>query len=1198
MDDTYLPASGVFVRFRSLRCLGGPNRWASCPVFEAELDLSDEASWPAARIKQTSARLDDQLSDGQPGAKGQGATGKNALGTPRDLADAFVQCAFRLQNRLADQIAFGAVQETASPNVFLVAVESVSEGLGRAVMDGALKILETASAEEQLPLVGLRDQILELLYEEFPARRVGYRNLAATLDIYYAAKKRNIPAAQITPTYWGSLRLGQGSKHRRLRASEPDIVSGVARMASTDKPICNQLLREAGVPISRGCVVETVEHALAAAEELGLPVAVKPADTDVGVGVTLDVRTPEHVERAFAEAIKHATKVLVEQFAPGIEHRVLVIGDRVAAVTRVDPPQVIGDGVSTIAELVKQVNLDPRRGEEKADTPWFRLKLDKEALEFLAVDGLTIDSVPAVGQKVLVRRNPPYIKHGGVPTDMTDRIHPRIAAQAVAAAKWMQIPVCGLDVVALDIGRPLEEQRGIFVEANTGPGLWLHLAPYIEPARPVGKNIVDLLFAPGDEARIPVAAVVGDSTDLATAHLRALLTASGVRAASASEQEIVMAERRFVSQATTPHSRAAVLFQNETVDLAILKTSPQELFQAGFGNDRCEVALVCGSPDSSRAAAADRECLQALRNALSSSGIFVLQAAEHEAPFSPPLPVERIIRYAVNESKPFAEHVRAGGDGIFTRDGTIVLSQGKQASILLGSVPTKISEEQQCALLAALAAAKGLGQSHETLRAYVDSLGKPKPAARNIAAAVRPAHVPALETNPILTAARRRNIPAEFLHTADPRFLRLGQGSKQHRCQGIEPETVSAIARTASTDRFLIKFLLREAGIPVPMSRVVKKADDAWAAACEMGLPVALKPTDGFTDAGVSENLSTREEVDAAFRKAVLIDKEVLVEKLLPGSVFRVVVVGDRVIAVSLVNVGDNKDSSADLCHAIHPQIAAQAVATAHALRLPVAVVEVLAADISKRLEDQGGVVLGVRLLDSENPCLPAEQVALAEEVVTALFPERDTGRIPCVAILEDSSGACATQLAALLDKAGLCAGIASESQITIAGRSWNPPGPSSAERARAVFQAPIVDAALLQTTRDELKQSGLGNDVCNVAIVLDSSTGDAGIAEAEILVLPFSGSLPKVSIAAERIIWFATREDSAPSADQLGAQGRAVFVEADKILLAQGSKARVQLGKRPANLQSAELAPLLAALAAALALGLSVEVLKKYLSA
>jgi hypothetical protein len=268
-------------------------------------------------------------------------------------------------------------------------------------------------------------------------------------------------------------------------------------------------------------------------------------------------------------------------------------------------------------------------------------------------------------------------------------------------------------------------------------------------------------------------------------------------------------------------------------------------------------------------------------------------------------------------------------------------------------------------------------------------------------------------------------------------------------------------------------------------------------------------------------------------------------------------------------------------------------------LRLPVAVVEVIASDITKRLEDQGGVVLGVKLLDSENPCQLSEQAALAEEVVTALYVERDTGRIPCVAILEDPSGAVATRLAALLARGGLCAGIASKSEISIAGRSWTPPGPSTAERARAIFQAPMVDVALLNLSHEELNHSGLGNDVCNVAVVLDSRQSAAvGVAEAGILVLPFEQSLrAKGALSAERIIWFAAHENSSPLAELLDGKSRAVFAQSDSIVLAQGSATRVQLGKRPENLKSEELAPMLAALAAALALGLSIEELKAYLS-
>jgi cyanophycin synthetase len=335
----------------------------------------------------------------------------------------------------------------------------------------------------------------------------------------------------------------------------------------------------------------------------------------------------------------------------------------------------------------------------------------------------------------------------------------------------------------------------------------------------------------------------------------------------------------------------------------------------------------------------------------------------------------------------------------------------------------------------------------------------------------------------------------------------------------------------------------------------------------------------------------------------VLIDKNVLIERLVPGSVFRVITAGDRVIAASLVDAGESSDPTADLSQVIHPEIAAQAIAAAHALRLPVAVVEVIAADITKRLEDQGGVISGVRLLDSENPCRPAEQEALAQEVVSSLFPHHATGRIPCVAVLEDSTGAAANHLAALLTRAGLCAGIAGEKEIAIAGRSWTPTRKSPAERAKAIFQAPIVDIALLKLSHGELQCGGLGNDVCNVAVVLDSHPGDellrGGLAEAGILVLPFERSVPQkeVSLPAERLIWFASQEVSTPPVELLVERGRALFFAAGEVVLAQGSGTRVALGKMPANLTRGELAPLLAALAAALALGHNINVLKEYLA-
>ena len=303
---------------------------------------------------------------------------------------------------------------------------------------------------------------------------------------------------------------------------------------------------------------------------------------------------------------------MIEQFAPGTEHRVVVVGDKISAVTQVEPPLVVGDGVSSIAQLVEQVNRDPRRqNDERNKAPLSPLKLDDVALGVLAAEGLTTASVPAKGRKVLVRRNPPYFKNGGRLVDWTDRIHPSIAAHSIAAAQMMQIPVAGLDVVAVDITRPLEEQGGVIVEINAGPGLWLHLAPWADTPRPVGEDIAAYLFR-DNTGRVPVIALVGDDDGAAERELTAKLTASGRRVGMASATELAVDGRRWPALAGTPQVRAYVLFRNPAVDVAIFRTDPAELLEHGFANDRCDVAIVKTEEPG--------EWLQALRHAARRKG--------------------------------------------------------------------------------------------------------------------------------------------------------------------------------------------------------------------------------------------------------------------------------------------------------------------------------------------------------------------------------------------------------------------------------------------------------------------------------------------------------------------------------------------------------------------------------------------------
>ena len=615
------------MKIRESRFLHCPNVWAACPVLEIAFDDVDE---PAAHT------LAERIRNLQ-----------EVAGTP---------------------VMFVAVRR--SGDVVRAAVEFAEEPVARAALEIAAN-----------PADPTADDIARL--KELP---LAQRMSATVATTYLGAKKLGIPVAMLSPEYGGYLFLGHGSKQRRVRWSEPDAVSGVARLASTDKYLTNQLLRSIGIPVPRGRLISSVEEAWPAAEEVGLPVVVKPYNCDLQTGVSLDLTTKDRVEAAFHAAVEHSSWVLVEHFAPGIEHRVVVVGDRVVAVTRIDPPKVVGDGVSTIVQLADKVNEDPRRGDgESDDKPLTKLKLDDVAVAVLASQGCTLESVPAAGQVVLVRRDPPYFKNGGTLTDLTDVIHPSTAAYAVAASRMLGIPVAGLDVVALDIARPLEEQGGIIVEVNSNPGLWLHLAPWADSPRPVGEEMVRWLFRDGD-GRIPVVALVGDKEKSVRRHLTAMLKAGGHRVGTASSGEMSSDGRRWPTDVKSPQERAYVLFRNPEVDAALFETDAADLLQNGFASDRCDVAVLLSSPPRDPEA----EFVRALTHALGPKGRFVTTNAWSLDRLG--VPASQVILIAEPADFDVRNvHAATGGCVVYVRGRDVILVDGPRSEIALGQMPATLS---------------------------------------------------------------------------------------------------------------------------------------------------------------------------------------------------------------------------------------------------------------------------------------------------------------------------------------------------------------------------------------------------------------------------------------------------------------------------------------------------------------------------
>ncbi|RZI83309.1 MAG: cyanophycin synthetase, partial [Rubrivivax sp.] len=410
----------------------------------------------------------------------------------------------------------------------------------------------------------------------------------STGAIVEAAVARGIPFRRLTQ---GSLvQFGWGSRQRRIQAAEVDLTSAVAESIAQDKDLTKKLLLAAGVPVPLGRPVQSADEAWAVAEEIGLPVVVKPQDGNQGKGVTVNIVSRGHLDIAFKAAAEYG-EVMVEKYLPGDDFRLLVVGDRLVAAARRDPPQVLGDGVHTVRQLVDIVNLDPKRGEGHA-TSLTKIRFDDIAIARLDVQGLKPDSVPEKGRRVILRNNA-NLSTGGTATDVTDDVHPEVAARAVAAAQMVGLHICGVDVVCESVLKPLEEQHGGIVEVNAAPGLRMHLSPSYGKGRQVGEAMVTHLFGPGDDGRIPVVAVTGTNGKTTTARLIAhLLTATGLRVGMTNTDGVYVEGRQIDSGDCSGPKSARNVLMHPDVDAAVFETARGGVLREGLGFDRCQVAVV------------------------------------------------------------------------------------------------------------------------------------------------------------------------------------------------------------------------------------------------------------------------------------------------------------------------------------------------------------------------------------------------------------------------------------------------------------------------------------------------------------------------------------------------------------------------------------------------------------------------------
>ena len=723
---------------RDIVSLRGPNIWTYRPVLEAWVDIGELEDFPSNKIPGLYERLtawlpsliEHRCSVGERG----GFLKRLHEGTW--AGHILEHVTLELQNLAGLPGGFGKARETSERGVYKVAIRAWHEEVTRAALTKGRELIMAAIEDKPFDV----DATIEELGDMVDSKCLG----PSTASIVDAADDRDMPTIRLLDD--GNLvQIGYGAAMRRIWTAETDRTSAIAETISRDKDLTKSLLESCGVPIPQGREVSSAEDAWDAAEDIGLPVCVKPVDGNHGRGVFIDVKTREEVEKAYAIAVDEGSGVLVERSIPGTEHRLLVIGGKLIAANRGDMVLVTGDGKSTVRELIDtQINSDPRRGPTELH-PLSNIRIDSAARMELERQGLTADDVPAKDREVLIQRNANHA------FDVTDDVHPETAELAALAARIIGLDIAGIDLVAEDIAKPLGAQGGAIVEVHAGPGLLMHLRPGVGKPRPVGKAIVDSLFAAAESSRIPVVGVTGTHGKTAVAKLVAhMIHLSGKHVGLACSDGVHLDRRHVQKSDAATWQGGHRLLLNRAVEAAVIENGARTILGEGLAYDRCAVGIVTNidqdaedlarwdvQPDGGEYFTTFRNTYRTQIDVVLRNGFAILNATDPTVAELAELCDGEVIFFAADPACPsMAAHLADDKRGVFVRGGRITLATGSNEIRLcrLGDVPVIGKQKAPATIanvLAAVAAGWALGQTQEVIATAVKTFGLelPDPAA-------------------------------------------------------------------------------------------------------------------------------------------------------------------------------------------------------------------------------------------------------------------------------------------------------------------------------------------------------------------------------------------------------------------------------------------------------------------------------------
>ncbi|PND38230.1 cyanophycin synthetase [Paucibacter aquatile] len=716
------------IQLLRINYLRGPNMWTYRPVLEVWLDLGELEEFPSNLLEGFTPRLTAALPALVEHHCGVGERGGflQRLEEGTWCGHILEHIVIELLNLAGMPTGFGQTRSTSQRGVYRMVFRARDEKVARSALAEGHALLMATINDEPFDVNAAVARIRDELDDSYLG--------PSTAAIVAAATDRRIPHIRLNE---GNLvQLGHGARQRRIWTAETDMTSAIAEGIASDKDLTKNLLKAVGVPVPEGQAVKTPAEAWEVAQDLGLPVVVKPSDGNHGRGVTLDLQTQADVEAAFKVADEEGSEVLVERYIRGNEHRILVVGGRVVAAARGEAAWITGDGQQTVRQLVdSQINTDPRRGLTE-DFPLNRITLGEDPVVILDLQrqGLAPESVPAAGRQVLIQRN------GNVAIDCTAEVHPDVAHAVALAARVVGLDIAGVDLVSEDISKPMAETGGAIVEVNAGPGLLMHLKPAAGSPQPVGQAIIDHLFAEDETGRIPVVGVAGSRGTHTISRLVAwLLHLNGRHVGLACRDGLFLGTRRVERRPSNRWDAAHRLLMNRGVDAVVIENSAANVLRDGLAYDRCQVGVVTDMGGIEGLAEFDvhsedqlYKVLRTQVDVVLSEGAAVLNADVARLLDMAELSDGEVVLYALDgAAESLKAHREQGGRAVFLQGGAAVLAQGHSETVganvdallrRFAASPAGAGAEVDAAtVLAAVATAWALGIPPELISAGLDT---------------------------------------------------------------------------------------------------------------------------------------------------------------------------------------------------------------------------------------------------------------------------------------------------------------------------------------------------------------------------------------------------------------------------------------------------------------------------------------------